>query len=178
VLPRNEKVIDRRVDTLLDPRARLSPRQREVLNGILAGKPNKVIAQELVLSTRTVEAHRAAIMSKVGVSSVAELVRATSASSDSARGLDIISRIYPGLVSFWDTSLVATFANNLHETSLGKKVDDILGRSMEDVFGASSCRENAPFINGVLSGKTQHFTVPSIRRSSTRSGMSRASSPS
>jgi DNA-binding CsgD family transcriptional regulator/PAS domain-containing protein len=158
VLPRSEKVIDSRVDTPLDPRARLSPRQREVLNGILGGKPNKVIAQELGLSTRTVEAHRGAIMSKVGVSSVAELVRATSASSDNTGGLNMISRIYPGLVSFWDTSLIARFANNLHETSFGKKVDDILGRSMEEVFGASCYRHSAPFIHGVLGGKTQHFT--------------------
>ena len=154
----NEKVISRQADTALNPRARLSPRQREVLNGILAGKPNKVIAQALGLSTRTVEAHRAAIMSKVGVSSVAELVRVTSPSSDGTNGLDMMSRIYPGLLSLWDTGLIARFANNLHETSLGRKVADILGRSMEEVFGASCYRQSAPFIHAVLAGQTQHFT--------------------
>ena len=42
---------------------------------IIAGKANKVIANELKLSPKTVEAHRAAIMRKLGVHSVAELVR-------------------------------------------------------------------------------------------------------
>jgi DNA-binding CsgD family transcriptional regulator len=138
-------------------RGRLSPRQIEVLDGILAGKPNKVIAQDLILSTRTVEAHRAAIMSKVGVSSVAQLVRATSLSSDSHDSLDKICSIYPGLVSFWDIGLIARFANPLHETFVGKPVDGILGRSMNEVWGTSWYRRTIPFIRGVLAGQPQQF---------------------
>ena len=156
-MPCNEKVIDDRLDRPENLRDRLSPRQREVLDGILAGNPNKVIAQKLTLSTRTVEAHRAAIMSKLGVSSVAELVRATVLFSDSIDSLTMMSRIYPGLVSFWDNALIARFANDLHESAFGTRVQDILGQSMAQLFGASCVRQSMPFIRGVLGGKTQHF---------------------
>lgn len=52
----------------------LTRREREVLARVVAGKPNKLIARELALSTRTVEAHRANLMHKLNVASVAELV--------------------------------------------------------------------------------------------------------
>ena len=55
--------------------ARLSRREVEVLKLIIAGKANKVIAGELERSTKTVEAHRAAIMRKLGAHSIAEVVR-------------------------------------------------------------------------------------------------------
>jgi len=55
--------------------ARLTKRELEVLRLIIAGKANKVIASDLELSTKTVEAHRAAIMRKLGVHSTAEMVR-------------------------------------------------------------------------------------------------------
>lgn len=55
--------------------AELSAREREVLNLLAAGKPNKLIAAELSLSPRTVEAHRARLMSRLGVRSLAEAVR-------------------------------------------------------------------------------------------------------
>jgi two-component system, LuxR family, response regulator FixJ len=55
--------------------AALSPREREVLDRIMAGKPNKTIANELGLSPRTVEVHRARLMARLGVGSVAEAVR-------------------------------------------------------------------------------------------------------
>ena len=55
--------------------ALLSPRQRRVLEGILAGKPNKSIAFDLGVSIKTVETHRARVMVKFHVESLAELVR-------------------------------------------------------------------------------------------------------
>jgi two-component system response regulator FixJ len=55
--------------------ALLSPREAQVLQGIVAGKPNKVISAELNISLKTVEAHRASVMKKMGVKSVPELVR-------------------------------------------------------------------------------------------------------
>lgn len=55
--------------------ASLTRRQREVLGGILEGLPNKLIAHRLGLSTRTVEAYRAAIMERTQVRSLSELVR-------------------------------------------------------------------------------------------------------
>jgi two-component system response regulator TtrR len=62
--------------------AALSQREREVLERVVAGKPNRVIAEELAISAKTVEAHRAHIMEKVGVDSLAELVQATLAARD------------------------------------------------------------------------------------------------
>lgn len=53
----------------------LSPRERDVLGGVVAGKPNKVIAHELGISPRTVEVYRASLMTKMGAGSLSELVR-------------------------------------------------------------------------------------------------------
>jgi two-component system response regulator FixJ len=55
--------------------AALSPREREVLDLLAAGRSNKAIAQELRLSPRTIEIHRARMMARLGVSSLAEAVR-------------------------------------------------------------------------------------------------------
>jgi FixJ family two-component response regulator len=55
--------------------ALLSPREVQVLQGIVAGKQNKVISAELTISLKTVEAHRASVMKKMGVKSVPELVK-------------------------------------------------------------------------------------------------------
>jgi len=53
----------------------LSPREREVLLGLLAGLPNKSIAYDLAISPRTVEIHRARIMDKMEARSLSELIR-------------------------------------------------------------------------------------------------------
>jgi FixJ family two-component response regulator len=53
----------------------LSPRQREVLQRVLDGKPSRQIAEELAISVKTVEFHRARIMQKLGVKTAAELFR-------------------------------------------------------------------------------------------------------
>jgi two-component system, LuxR family, response regulator FixJ len=55
--------------------ALLSPREREVLEGLLAGLPNKTIAYDLAISPRTVEIHRARVMDKMGARSLSELIR-------------------------------------------------------------------------------------------------------
>lgn len=52
----------------------LSPREREVFAGVVSGKLNKQIAAELGTAERTVKAHRAHLMQKMGAASVAELV--------------------------------------------------------------------------------------------------------
>lgn len=53
----------------------LSTRERQVLNGVVRGKPNKVVAHELGISPRTVEVYRANLMTKMQAQSVSELVR-------------------------------------------------------------------------------------------------------
>lgn len=55
--------------------ARLSPREHEVLMGLIEGRPNKVIAHQLDLSPRTVEIYRANMMEKLDVSSLSEALR-------------------------------------------------------------------------------------------------------
>ena len=53
----------------------LTPREREVMARVVAGRHNREIAVELAISPRTVEVHKARMMDKLGVGSVAELVR-------------------------------------------------------------------------------------------------------
>jgi two-component system response regulator FixJ len=69
---RRERLRRRRVERRL---ASLSQGEREVLDGILAGKCNKDIAAELGLSVRTVEDRRARMMKKMQAGSVAQLVQ-------------------------------------------------------------------------------------------------------
>jgi two-component system response regulator FixJ len=55
--------------------ARLTPREREVMNLLADGNANRAIADKLGLSPRTVEVHRAAIMQKLGTKALSDLVR-------------------------------------------------------------------------------------------------------
>jgi FixJ family two-component response regulator len=62
----------------------LSPRERQVMDGVLCGRLNKQIAGDMQISEKTVKVHRARVMEKMGVRSVAELV--------SLCGADIVAR--------------------------------------------------------------------------------------
>jgi two-component system response regulator FixJ len=53
----------------------LTPRERDVLLGLVRGHPNKTIAYDLDISPRTVEIHRANLMTKLGVASLSEALR-------------------------------------------------------------------------------------------------------
>jgi two-component system response regulator FixJ len=70
--------------------ARLTRREREVLDLLVAGRSNKMIAHDLSLSERTVEVHRSRMMERLGVRSLSEAVRlavwAELAGRDSGRG--------------------------------------------------------------------------------------------
>ena len=57
--------------------AQLTQREREVLDLVVSGRMNREIAEKLDISIKTVEAHRAKIMEKLEVDSVAQLVQAT-----------------------------------------------------------------------------------------------------
>lgn len=60
----------------------LTPREREVLDYMVQGQSSKVIANALEISARTIEQHRARIMEKMQVGSVAELVHAKALAGD------------------------------------------------------------------------------------------------
>jgi len=57
--------------------AALTPRERQVMERVIEGMPNKQIAHDLGISQRTVENHRAALMKKLGARSLSQLIRLT-----------------------------------------------------------------------------------------------------
>jgi two-component system, LuxR family, response regulator FixJ len=63
--------------------ATLTRREREVLESLVKGQSNKLIARELGITTRTVESHRAALMSKMEARTIAELVQLALIGGDS-----------------------------------------------------------------------------------------------
>ena len=65
--------------------ARLSPREVQVMTGLLAGLPNKTIAYDLGLSPRTVEMHRAKVLKKMEAPSLSALVRVAMAAGIQGR---------------------------------------------------------------------------------------------
>ena len=64
-------------------KATLTPRELEVMKEVITGKTNKVVARNLGASFRTIEIHRARVMSKMGASTLADLVRMVLASEPS-----------------------------------------------------------------------------------------------
>ena len=73
-LSRKEATQDRRMDAEVRLQA-LTPRERDVLDGLAQGLPNKTIAYDPGISPRTVEIHRANLMAKLGVRSLSEALR-------------------------------------------------------------------------------------------------------
>lgn len=71
---RDEQALLHDIQSRLD---QLSPRERQVLDLVVQGHANKVVASKLDLSQRTVELHRAKVMEKMQVASLAQLVRST-----------------------------------------------------------------------------------------------------
>jgi FixJ family two-component response regulator len=72
---RARRVADEAMATLRERFASLTPRERDVMEGVVAGKLNKQIAGDLGTSEVTVKVHRGQMMRKLGVDSVADLVR-------------------------------------------------------------------------------------------------------
>lgn len=74
-LDREQRGHAEEIANIRDRIERLTPREREVLEQIIAGKRNKVIAIDLGISQSTVEAHRAKVMEKLEARSLSELMR-------------------------------------------------------------------------------------------------------
>ena len=72
---RNNRQALTRLDVIRERMVSLTPREREVLDLVVSGRPNKIMAQQMGLSQRTVELHRSRVMEKMGATSVAHLVR-------------------------------------------------------------------------------------------------------
>ena len=68
------KSLDEKQETIRRVKS-LTPREREIMDRMIAGQANKVIAIELEISQRTVEIHRSRVMHKMGTHSLAHLVR-------------------------------------------------------------------------------------------------------
>lgn len=65
----------RQIEDVTTRAATLTPREREVMDLVVQGLPNKAVAVELSISARTVEIHRARVMEKMGAGSLSDLVR-------------------------------------------------------------------------------------------------------
>ena len=136
----------------------LTRRQRDVLDQLLDGKPNKTIAHQLGLSTRTVEAHRAKIMSKLSVSSLAQLVRMADPTRPEQDFEGAVTQSFPGMIGFWGSDLVCQFANDGYLEWFGKPAEEVVGMSMQDLLGPKLFSMNRPYIDGALAGRRQRFT--------------------
>lgn len=75
--------------------ARLTRRQRQIMELVVAGHPTKNIAADLGISERTVETHRAAIMKKTGSKSLPALARLALAASGNDAGEPLVQREPP-----------------------------------------------------------------------------------
>ena len=82
---RNVQAIEAQSAAAIARIAGLTPRERDVLGGLMEGRPNKVIAHMLAISPRTVEIHRSNMMDKLGCRSLAEAVKLALAAGFSGR---------------------------------------------------------------------------------------------
>jgi two-component system response regulator FixJ len=82
-LERAEATADKARDAVTRLQA-LTARERDVLDGLAKGLPNKIIAYDLRISPRTVDIHRANLMSKLGVRSLSEALRIAFAANEGA----------------------------------------------------------------------------------------------
>jgi FixJ family two-component response regulator len=76
---------DREQEVLLERYARLTPREREVFEGITAGNTNQMVAEQLGISVRTAEFHRASVMKKMRARNLADLTLTRTSIEDRIR---------------------------------------------------------------------------------------------
>jgi two-component system response regulator FixJ len=89
----------RSVGRFRDALARATPRERDVLRGLVDGKTNKSIARDLAISPRTIEAHRANLMKKLRVETLPELIRLSVLAEDRRPVPALLERGEPGVAT-------------------------------------------------------------------------------
>lgn len=77
-----QRILSGQQDLILERIRSMTPREREIMDRMVEGQANKVIAIELEISQRTVEIHRSRVMHKMGTHSLAQLVRMVMAVRD------------------------------------------------------------------------------------------------
>lgn len=87
-LSRAKRAQDIERASTLERLARLTPRQRAVLEGLLAGKPSKIIASDLGVSPRTVDVHRFRLMQTMEAQSLPDLFRLVMSAHGAETGTD------------------------------------------------------------------------------------------
>ena len=92
---RDQSILLARQEAAAQDVASLTPRQRDIMERVLAGHPSKNIAADLGISQRTVENHRAAIMKKTGSKSLPALARLAIAAASNGADRPAISRSSP-----------------------------------------------------------------------------------
>ncbi len=91
-IDRHERELLRKHEELARRWAELTAREQEVAQRIADGKANKVVAQELDISERTVEVHRARLLQKLGVRSLAQLVQVVLSLRTEGAGTSVADR--------------------------------------------------------------------------------------
>jgi two-component system CheB/CheR fusion protein len=74
-MTRNSMAVSARRDTAVKRIAKLTTRQRQIMDLLIVGRTNESIAAELHLSRRTVESHRGIILKKTGSKTLQDLIR-------------------------------------------------------------------------------------------------------
>ena len=63
----------------------------------------------------------------------------------------------PGRVAYWNRDLICGYVNRVYCEWFGKKREDLIARTMTEIFGAERLKANAQYVAGALAGKAQHF---------------------
>ncbi|MBL8346140.1 MAG: response regulator [Rubrivivax sp.] len=95
------------------------------------------------------------------VSETVEARRRVEAANDALTDAEAFTRMVadtlPGRVTYWDRALRCRFVNRLFCERLGKPPEEVLGRTMSEVYGADYARSLEPQVNDVLAGRAQTF---------------------
>lgn len=87
----------------------------------------------------------------------AEIAERTATLAARERQLQLILDSIPGMVAYWDKSLINRFSNLAHANSFGLSPDQVYGKPLSDVHTDLSCERNMVILERVLAGETHRF---------------------